>query len=178
LTPLLFAATPIALAPHVEGALRRAIADRRGYVDRAHDEDGWVAFLLAPAREAFRGATCREAGAWCPVRLMGEELGGGTLNRLGASTGPTKHGGGRGGDPPAVRPPAASARGGPPSGWWVAGDGPGGEPALAASCPADAGGRRPGRVAAGVSVVLPGAFPCACRGRIRSSADAPGGGGA
>jgi hypothetical protein len=48
-------------------------------VDWTCDESGWVVYLLAPAREEFRGATCQEALAWCLVWLMAEELSGGTL---------------------------------------------------------------------------------------------------
>ena len=63
----------------VQDGLRRAIADRRGYVDWDYDEQGWVVFLLHPERESFRGATLPEALARCLVWLMVEEFGGGTL---------------------------------------------------------------------------------------------------
>ena len=63
----------------VQDALKRAIGDRGGYCDWGYDEVGWVVYLLAPAREEFRGATCQEALAWCLVWLMAEELSGGTL---------------------------------------------------------------------------------------------------
>ena len=63
----------------VEDALRRAIADRGGYVDWDDDDRGWVVYLLAPEREAFRGKTVPEALAWCLGWLMVEDFTGGTL---------------------------------------------------------------------------------------------------
>jgi hypothetical protein len=63
----------------VQGGLKRAIADRGGYCDWTYDEVGWVVYLPAPEREAFRGATLQEARAWCLVWLMVEEFSGGTL---------------------------------------------------------------------------------------------------
>ena len=63
----------------MQDGLRRAIADRCGYVDWDYDDQGWVVFLLSPERESFRGATVQEALAWCLVWLMVEEFSGGTL---------------------------------------------------------------------------------------------------
>jgi hypothetical protein len=71
---------PTADRRSVQEGLRRAIADRSGYVDWAYDEQGWVVFLLHPEREAFRGATLQEALAWALVWLMVEEFAGGLLS--------------------------------------------------------------------------------------------------
>lgn len=64
---------------HLQRALRRAIADRRGYIDVDDDEVGWVVFLLSPDRAEFRGDTLCHALNWCLVWLMEEEFSGGEL---------------------------------------------------------------------------------------------------
>ena len=63
----------------MQDGLRRAIADRGGYLDWDYNDGGWVVFLLRLEREAFRGATLQEALAWCLVWLMVEEFSGGTI---------------------------------------------------------------------------------------------------
>lgn len=60
------------LAPRPEqDALKRAIADRHGYVVWDVDHAGWVVDLLSPDHERFHGRTLEEALVW----LMVEELG-------------------------------------------------------------------------------------------------------
>ena len=68
---------PTAEPRALQDALRRAIADRRGYVAWDVDEVGWVVDLLSPERERFHGRTLEEALAWCLVWLMAEEFGSG-----------------------------------------------------------------------------------------------------
>ena len=62
----------------LEQELRRAIADRRGYIGEITlVEEGWELELLSPVREMFSGRTKAMAYAWCLIFLMGEsgELG-------------------------------------------------------------------------------------------------------
>ena len=66
---------PTAGPRQLQDALRRAIADRRGYVDWDVDHAGWVVDLLSPDRERFHGRTLEEALAWCLVWLMSDEWG-------------------------------------------------------------------------------------------------------
>ena len=68
---------PTAEPRPLQDALKRAIADRRGYVDWDVDHAGWRVDLLAPEREAFFGRTLEEALAWRLAWLMVGELGGG-----------------------------------------------------------------------------------------------------
>jgi hypothetical protein len=57
----------------LEDALRRAIAERRGYLDcwYVDDKSLWRVELLYPDRETFGGRTLAQALAWCLVWLMG-----------------------------------------------------------------------------------------------------------
>jgi hypothetical protein len=66
---------PTAAPRALQDALKAAIADRRGSVERDVDRAGWAVVLLRPERETFRGRTLEEALAWCLVWLMVDELG-------------------------------------------------------------------------------------------------------
>jgi hypothetical protein len=59
----------------LQDALRRAIAERRGYCDWTVDHAGWVVILMSPEEQQFYGRTLEEALAWCLVWLMAPELG-------------------------------------------------------------------------------------------------------
>jgi hypothetical protein len=68
------AGVPIA-APDDEriAAIRRAIAERRGYIDGPTlTEIGYQVELLFPVRHVFEGRTETLALSWCLVFLMGE----------------------------------------------------------------------------------------------------------
>ncbi len=56
-------------------ALKRAIADRRGYATWDVDQVGWRVDLLSPEEECFHSGTLDEALAWCLVWLMVDEIG-------------------------------------------------------------------------------------------------------
>lgn len=57
----------------LEDAIRNAITDRRGYLDRwRFDHAGWHVTQLYPVREEFRGLTLATALGWCLVLLMSE----------------------------------------------------------------------------------------------------------
>ena len=66
---------PTAEAKALTSALKRAIADRGGYVCFDVDALGWRVDLLAPEPETFRGRTLAEALAWCLIYLVGPEWG-------------------------------------------------------------------------------------------------------
>ena len=66
---------PTAEPRPLQDALKRAIADRRGYVDWDVDHAGWVVELLRPERETFHGRTLEEALAWCLVWFLAAEWG-------------------------------------------------------------------------------------------------------
>ena len=59
----------------LQDALRRAIAERRGYVAWDVDRAGWGVDLLSPDRQRFHGRMLDEALAWCLVWLMADALG-------------------------------------------------------------------------------------------------------
>jgi hypothetical protein len=61
----------------LQGALRAAIAHRRGACWWTVDPAGWVETPEAPDRQAFSGRTLEEALAWCLVWLMAPEIGNG-----------------------------------------------------------------------------------------------------
>jgi hypothetical protein len=66
--------------PTIEGralqdALRRAIAECRGYCWWDVDRAGWVVTLDRPERQEFCGKTLEEALTWCLVWLMAPEIG-------------------------------------------------------------------------------------------------------
>ena len=66
---------PTAEPRPLQDALKRAIADRRGYVAWDVDHAGWVVELLRPERERFHGWTLEEALALCLVWLPADEWG-------------------------------------------------------------------------------------------------------
>lgn len=65
---------PTAEPKALHRALRRAIADRRGYVCFDRDALGWRVDLLRPNPATFRGQTLIEALVWCLIFLATEEL--------------------------------------------------------------------------------------------------------
>jgi hypothetical protein len=66
---------PTAESKMLTSALKRAIADRGGYLCFDVDAIGWRVDLLAPQQEKFRGRSLAEALAWALVWLMADELG-------------------------------------------------------------------------------------------------------
>jgi hypothetical protein len=55
----------------VQDALKRAIGERGVYCDWGYDDLGWVVYLLAPEREAFRGARLQATAVY---RHLGRAL--------------------------------------------------------------------------------------------------------